>query len=328
MSVHDAVSGYQKQIVALIEGSSNRRAACRQIGIHHSTFYRWRNSAASGRLKPQRRRRWRDLETESQIVAMALAHPGFGPQRVAWELARVAGVEVSGSKVWRVLKEHRLNTQALRYQLLAAHRDPGLTVVRRDRDRPVGALDADLPGDLVQMDCFHVGSFKETRLGRTKQQHGQIWQYTAIDVASSYTWAELWTSRRNPDPARTTALAYRVARDLATWGHQLRTVSTDNGNEYRSQLFRDALEDLGVNHRYIRAGRPQSNGKVERVQGTILEEFYKPVLSNYVEPSITGLRRDLADYLTYYNWQRPHTGKWNQGKTPATIIKPKQKATP
>lgn len=326
MSVHDAVSGYRKQIVALIEASPNRRAACRQIGIHHSTFYRWRSQSDDADRLP--RRRWRDLESESQIVAVSLAHPGLGPQRVALELVRVAGLEVSASKVWRTLVQHRLNTKELRYRLLAGHRVELPLIVRRRRDLPVGSLQAEVPGDLVQMDCFHVGSFKETRLGGSKATRGQIWQYTAIDVASSYTWAELWTSRSNPDPARTTALAYRVAQDLTAWGWEWQAATTDNGNEYRAQLFRDALEELGVDHRFIRAGRPQTNGKVERVHGTLLEEFYKPVLANYVEPSITGLRRDLADYLTYYNWQRPHTGKWNQGKTPATIIKPKQKATP
>lgn len=326
MSVHDAVNGYRRQIVTLIEASENRRKACRHVGIHHSTFYRWRRQVDSP--EPVRQRRWRDIDVEAKVVAMALAHPGLGPQRVAWELARVTGIEVSASKVWRVLKAHRLNTRALRYRLLAAHRVGPLTVVRRVGDRPVGELEASLPGDLVQMDCFHVGSFKETRLGRSKAAHGQIWQYTAIDVASSFTWAELHTSRGNPDPARTTALAYQVAQDLTEWGWKWQAATTDNGNEYRAQLFRNTLEELAVEHRFIRAGRPQTNGKVERVQGTILEEFYKPVLSNYVTPSITGLRRDLTDYLTYYNWQRPHTGKWNQGKPPATIIQPKQKATP
>ncbi|MBT8201699.1 MAG: integrase core domain-containing protein, partial [Acidimicrobiia bacterium] len=88
------------------------------------------------------------------------------------------------------------------------------------------------------------------------------------------------------------------------------------------------LTELDVTHRFIRAGRPQSNGKVERVQGTILEEFYQPTLLKYVEPSITGLRRDLDAYITYYNHQRPHFGKWNKGKPPSQIIHPKTKLTP
>ena len=326
MSVHDAVLEYQAQVVALIEASPNRRAACRRIGIHHSTFYRWR--ARRHQPVPVRRRRWRDLELDARVVAVALAHPGYGPHRLSFELARMVGVEVSASTVWRILRAHRLNTRALRYQLMNAQRVALPTVVHRVPDRPVGVLHAQRPGDLVQLDCFHVGSFKETRLGRSKTIHGQIWQYTAIDVASSFLWAELHTSRRNPDPARTSALAYRVATDLTTWGHTWQAASTDNGNEYRSHLFRDTLQHLGVDHRFIKAGRPQSNGKVERVQGTLLEELYKPVLSTYVEPSISGLRQDLTDYLTYYNWQRPHTGKWNQGQTPATIINPKTTITP
>ena len=259
MSVHDAVLEYQAQVVALIEVSPNRRAACRRIGIHHSTFYRWR--ARGQRPVSARRRRWRDLERDARVVAVALAHPGYGPQRLSFELARVSGVAVSASTVWRILRAHRLNTRALRYQLMTARGVELPTVVRQVPDRPVGVLHADRPGDLVQLDCFHVGSFKETRLGRSKATHGQIWQYTAIDVPSSFLWAELHTSRWNPDPVHTSALAYRVATDLTRWGHTWQAASTDNGNEYRSHLFRDTLEGLGVEHRFIRAGRPQSNGK-------------------------------------------------------------------
>ena len=192
----------------------------------------------------------------------------------------------------------------------------------------VGRLDADQPGDLVQLDCFHVGSFKETRLGAGKQHTGQIWQYTAIDVASSWLWAELHATRHNPTPALTSQLAHRVAQDLTRWGWDWHAATTDNGNEYRAQLFRDTLEGLGVEHRYIKAGRPQTNGKVERVQRTILEELYQPALIGYTEPSITGLRQDLTDYLTYYNHHRKHHGRWNQGQTPATIMTPNPKLQP
>ena len=42
----------------------------------------------------------------------------------------------------------------------------------------------------MQFDCFHVGRLSGTR--------GTVWQYTAIDVASAYTWAELYVTPRNP----------------------------------------------------------------------------------------------------------------------------------
>ena len=329
MSVHDAVVAYRVQLVRLIEASGNRRQACREAGIHPSTFYRWRHRLSGdpqGMMVSSRRVSPRRVRLESQVVAVALAHPNLGPLRVADELARVAGIELSASTVWRVLCAHRLNTRQRRWMLLAGAPPP--LPGRSPSLRSPGRLEADKPGDLIQMDCFHVGTLKETRLGAHKARRGVVWQYTAIDVASSFLWAELHSSTHNPDPARTTALAYRVAQDLRSWGWEPQAVSTDNGNEFRSSLFTNALEDLAVTHRFIRAGRPQSNGKVERVHRTLLEELYQPAFATYTEPSITGLRRDLDDYLTYYNWQRPHHGRWNQGQTPAAIIKPNTKNTP
>jgi transposase InsO family protein len=328
MSVNDAVNEYRKRLVRVIERSPNKRAACREAGIHHSTFYRWRKVTVAESQVPRvgRRLSWTEQMIESRIVAAALAYPALGPQGVADELANDE-LMVSPSKVWRTLRRHRLNTKALRYLLLRVHRD-GAPPMREPIKAWIGELDATVPGDLVQMDCFHVGSFKETRLGAGKAQRGHIWQYTAIDVASSWTWAELWATGHNPSAAITSQLAHRVAADLTTWGWDWRAVTTDNGNEYRAQQFGDTMTELGVEHRFIRAGRPQTNGKVERVQGTILQECYQPALLNYTTPSITGLRRDLEDYLIHYNWKRAHRGKWNQGRTPAAIIIPDTKFTP
>jgi transposase InsO family protein len=327
MSVHDRAVEYRRRLVAVIEASPNRRAACREAGIHHSTFYRWRAEAT--RDTPHKRVGWSEVLLGRRIVGAALADPAAGPRRIADGL-RDAGVVVSASKVWRVLVKHRLNTRQLRYQLLEQHAGgpvPSI-VVASTPSRRVGRLDAEVPGDLVQMDCLHIGSFKETKLGRGKHSKGQIWQYTAIDVASSYTWAELHATPHNPDPAITSALAHQVAADLTAWGWTWKAVTTDNGNEYRSTLFRDTIESLGVEHRFIKAGRPQTNGKAERVQGTMIQELYQPALIGYTEPSITGLRRDLTNYLTYYNHHRRHYGRWNQGATPATIITPNPKTKP
>ena len=68
----------------------------------------------------------------------------------------------------------------------------------------------DHPGQLVQLDCFCIG-----RLSGTK---GTVWQYTAIDVASAFTWATLQVTRRNPSATWTSQLARQVAADLAARG--------------------------------------------------------------------------------------------------------------
>ena len=60
----------------------------------------------------------------------------------------------------------------------------------------------------MQFDCFHVG-----RLSGTK---GTVWQYTAIDVASAYTWAELHVTPRNPSAKWTYSPAAREACQART----------------------------------------------------------------------------------------------------------------
>lgn len=256
---------------------------------------------------------------------MALANPPWGPRRLFSELvARGVGVG-SMSQVWRILKTHGINTRVRRYAVLTTARgltqaDAALTNVRSRQGQPfTGSLNADAPGDLVQLDCFHVGRLKGAK---TSTGQATVWQYTAIDVASSFVWAETHTTNHAPSGIHTTALVHRVAADLTQWGWTLHTVSTDRGNEFRDRRFGDACTELGCEHRFIPPGRPQANGKVEQVQSTILEECWKPNFVGYRDPTPTSAATDLAEYLEIYNHQRPHWGKWNQGTPPANIIIP------
>ena len=162
------------------------------------------------------------------------------------------------------------------------------------------------------MDAFCIG-----RLSGVK---GTVWQYTAIDVASSYCWAELYVTPRNPSAHWTSHLARTVARDLSRRGWRLEAVMTDNASEFRSHEFDEAVRRLKARHIFIRAGRPQTNGCVERVQRTVLEECWKPAFARYLIPKYTGLRLDLERYLRYYNTDRAHTGRWTKGRTPEEVI--------
>ena len=195
---------------------------------------------------------------EQRVVAFALGHPGFGPARIAAELARPkwGGILLSANGVWRVLGRHGLNTRAKRYGLVAGYAAP--PEPQRPQQAPERHLDVDHPGQLVQLDCFCIG-----RLSGTK---GTVWQDTAIDVASAYTWATLQVTRRNPSATWTSQLARQVASDLAARGWRLERVMSDNASEFRSTTFQQTIAKLGARHTFIRAGRPQTNGCVERVQ--------------------------------------------------------------
>jgi transposase InsO family protein len=332
MRMEQVIAGHRARLMAVVAGAPSVREGCRRAGIHPSTYYQWLRRVDAGgpgalvdrpgRLRVRSPER---VVLEAKVVALALANQPWGPRRLRWELHQ-AGVEVgSASQVWRILRSHGLNTAAARFRLMAvamglADADVALDRPRRSQ-RPVGRLDAEKPGDLVQIDCFHIGALKEARLGVAKKP-GVVWQYTAIDVASSFCWAELHTTAHNPSAVHASALAHRVAADLTRWGWECKTVSTDHGDEFIAHRFGDTLHDLGVTHRLIPAGRPQSNGKVEQVHNTILQECWKPVFVQLTQPSIGALRHYLETYLHDYNHHRPHTGRWNNGTPPSQIIIP------
>ncbi|MGH8572687.1 MAG: DDE-type integrase/transposase/recombinase, partial [Gammaproteobacteria bacterium] len=197
-----------------------------------------------------------------------------------------------------------------RYALVAGYaapyeppRDPG----------PEQHIDVTRPGELVGIDCFYVGRLKGT--------NGAIWQLTAIDIASSFAWAELVVCPNdNPTADQTSKLARRVAADLKAAGWQLQRMLSDNGNEFRGLEFGATLQRLGVRHSRIHAGRPQTNGNVEALHKTILDECWRPAFARYIHPRYTGLRRELDTYLTFYNHDRVHHGRLTRGQIPADII--------
>ena len=115
-------------------------------------------------------------------------------------------------------------------------------------------------------------------------------------------------------------LARTVAADLAARGWKLERVMSDNASEFRSTLFQSTVATLGAQHTFIRAGRPQTNGCVERVQETILDECWKPAFARYLIPKQTGLRLDLERDLRYYNTERAHPGRWTRGRPPEEVL--------
>lgn len=320
MTEHDVLVGFRLRLFTLADELGNVSAACRAMGVDRSTYYRlkakvdrWGLEALN--VRERRRPRMPNQigpHLEQRIIAFALGHPGYGPRRISAELAREkwGAIRISEHGVWRVLCRVGLNTRSKRLALIARHRDPFER--KPDPAPPERHIDATEPGEKTQMDCFYVG-----RLAGTK---GTVWQYTAIDVASAYTWAELHASERNPRARHTRELLHRVARELAAAGWKLHEVTTDNGSEFRAREFRDAVADLDARQRFIHAGRPNSNGCVERVQLTILEECWRPAFARSLIPRSTALTRDLDQYLTDYNHDRAHTGRLTQGRLPADIV--------
>jgi transposase InsO family protein len=316
----DVLFAFRLRLLEVARETANISEACRIFGIHRSTFYRWKGMVErSGleMLRPRERRPPRmpnqlSPVIEARILAFAIAHPGLGPRRISATLGqeRWGAIAVSANGVWRVLRRHGLSRRVKRLSLVAGYAAPPVP----ERPSPTEARHVTVarPGELVGFDCFHVG-----RLSGTK---GRVWQYTAIDLATSYVWAELATTPLNPSATQTSLLARRVAAALAAAGWRLERVLTDNGSEFRSAEFGRTLAELGARQSFIRPGRPATNGAVERAQRTILEECWRPSFARSLVPKLNGLSRDLAAYLRYYNDERAHTGRLTAGRTPIQAL--------
>lgn len=124
----------------------------------------------------------------------------------------------------------------------------------------------------------------------------------------------------NPSARITSALARRVAADLAAHGWRLGRVLTRQRLGIRSQVSGATVRELGASPTFIRAGRTATNGAVERVQRTILAECWRPSFARSLVPKLTGLSRDLAAYLRFYNEERAHTGRLTAGRTPLEAL--------
>ena len=128
MTHDDVLFGYRVQLFALA-GERGVAPACRLMGVHRSTYYRWKREVERSGLEVLRPRERRRPQMPSQlsplveqrIVAFALGHPGLGPRRVSAQLARRqwGGLVVSPNGVYKTLVRHGLNTRAKRLSLVA-----------------------------------------------------------------------------------------------------------------------------------------------------------------------------------------------------------------
>ena len=123
--------------------------------------------------------------------------------------------------------------------------------------------------------------------------------HSAIDAYSRLAFSEIHDDERGP----TCAGFFERARDFFA-GHgidRIDAVLTDNAKAYTGRDFQAVLE--GAEHRRIRPYTPRTNGKIERFNRTLLDEWA------YVRPYQSDDERTAAldDWLHLYNHHRHHT---------------------
>lgn len=232
----------------------------------------------------------------------------LGPVQIGAKLAMPA------STVHAVLVRCRLNR---------------LTHIDRVTGEPARRYERSRPGELIHVDVTKLGNVpdgggwrftgkaqgKKNRLA-TKDRTGVKNQYSNPKVGTCFVhtviddYTRLGYAECHDDETAATAVAvlYRAVAWFAERGVTVERVLSDNGSAYRSFLWRDTCEELGIKVKKTQVRRPQTNGKAERFHGTMKQGWaYRRLYT-----SENARRAALAGWLHQYNHHRPHTALGGQ----------------
>lgn len=308
---------YQRRVAAVGHATEidNIAQAARVFGIARQTLSGWIGLARERGLSalwPKTRRpgtqpnAMADWEIEI-ILAEAIARPTLGAARLLEHLAD-RQVHRSRTGVQKVLNRHGLGTRAARVGALAALTTATTGQVTRDTDPTGFCLWAASAGDLVGLDAFYVGKLKGI---------GPVWQLTGCDTRTRWTVAELIIGR--PNSQVTATFLDLLADRLEKVGIALSGVVVDGGPEWKA-TFRTRARTRGIDVHQTPPRSPNHNGICERVQGTLLHEFYRPTFHRGVVSDVPLLNRQLQAHLDRHNTRRRNHGNWMAGRTPLDVL--------
>lgn len=299
------------------EGWPLRRAAERfQVSVPTAKRWadRYRQDGPAG-MVDRSSRPHRSPRATRRPVVRKIRHlrvrKGLGPVQIAGRLGLPA------STVHRVIVREGL---------------PRLADVDRATRAPIRRYERSRPGELVHVDIKKLGRIPDGggwrvhgRNPQTRRRHdraararggehpvrGYGFVHTAIDDYSRLGYAEVLADETGPTAARFWA---RAVVWFAAQGITVERVLTDNGSCYRSHDWQTAMANTDVIHKRTRAYRPQTNGKAERFNRTLLTEWA------YARPyrSESARRAALPRWLHIYNHHRPHTAL--KGRPPASRV--------
>jgi transposase InsO family protein len=272
--------------------------AAKAMGVSRQTAYKWlrrfRDEGPTGLVDRTSAPKYCPHRLGSDVVDAIVAkrlETLYGPHRLAYALGRPR------STIYDVLRRAGVSR-------LSFIDRPTRTVVRYERARP---------GELLHIDVKKLGRIRDGggwrmhgagfgQPGRdTRKRVGYDYLHVAIDDHSRVAFVQALSDEKGPTCAQ---FLNDAATYFASEGVTIERVMTDNALNYRrSTLFKNALNDLGISHKRTRFRRPQTNGKAERFNRTLLEEFAYKTLFTSNEQRLDA----LVPWLDTYNSNRPHT---------------------
>lgn len=330
MTTDQKVARRKLSLLELATELGNVSKACKLIGYSRQQFYEIRRNfqtyGAEGlldRLPGPRGPHPNRVEAsvEKAILDYCLEYPTHGPLRVSQYLV-LQGTQVSSAGVRGVWSRHGLLTkherlmrleESVRGQKLKLSDEQVRLLERFSPEFRDRHIEANHSGDLVAVDTFLVGSLKGV---------GRVYLQSVIDCHSRYAWGRLYTSK-----LPLTAV-HVLNEDVLPFFEQhearIETILSDNGREFCGRPDKHPYELFlqleGIEHRTTKVRRPQSNGFVERLHRTLLDEHFRIQGRTVWYESVEEMQKSLDTYLQHYNRERPHQGRGMNGRTPCTAF--------
>jgi transposase InsO family protein len=312
---------YRRRIAVLehAQRTGNVSQTCRVFGISRTRYYEWKNRAdlyGLDALMPKERRtpqmpQATPTHVVERLLTLAVLEPTIGCRRYADRLGD-QGFVIAKSTVQKHLVDHGLGTRAQRLAraaAIAAATSGLITEAARD-DEPFGfCLFGAGPGALVCLDSFYIGQLKGV---------GKVYQLSAIDVFTRLAFVSVIVG--TPQAADSMRFVERLVRHYRRYGVAVRAVLTDGGPEYIASDFRSHLVAKGLAHVRIPPRSPNHNAVVERFQGTMLDECWRPAFHRRRFTSARQLQAEADAWLVTYHRRRRNHGDYMRGRTPQEVL--------
>jgi transposase InsO family protein len=326
MNTEEKIIKNKLGLLKLAEMLGSVSQACKVMGYSRDSFYRFKQLYEQGgemalsemsRKKPCLKNRV-EAYIEEAVVNFAFEQPAYGQLRVSNELKK-RGILISPGGVRSIWLRHDLESFKKRLKALEAKSaqenwiltEGQLKALEKAKEEKEahGEIETAHPGYLGAQDTFYVGTLKGV---------GRLYQQTFIDTYTKVAHVKLY-DRKNAlvaaDMLNDKVLPWFEAQEVP-----LLRVLTDRGSEYCGNLEHHEYELYlaveNIDHTRTKAKSPQTNGICERFHRTMLEEFYRVAFRKKLYTSIEELQKDADEWITEYNCDRPHTGKYCFGKTP------------
>jgi len=232
-------------------------------------------------------------------------------------------------KILAARHEHRVGPHRLAHIVGVPRSTIGDVLTRRglsrlaDQDGPTGIpirYVRERPGELLHVDVKKLGRIPDGgghrvrgRVTGTPRSHrGYDYLHVAVDDMSRVAYVAPFDDERGPTCAR---FVLDAAAFFAGHGVRIERILTDNARNYTmSRAFVAAIDEIGARHKRTRPFRPQTNGKAERFNQTLLREWA------YVRRYDSNQDRldSLAAFVRRYNEERPHGSL--AGQTPMSVM--------